>query len=158
MRLIEGTDLRVFPLCLGGNVFGWTINDEHSFAVLDAYAAAGGNFIDTADMYTSWVEGGNGGESESIIGRWIESRGNRDELVIATKVGKAPGVEGLSRATIRRAAKASLDRLRTDRIDVYYAHLDDVGTPLEETLSASMGSCGTGASATSGRRTTAPRV
>jgi aryl-alcohol dehydrogenase-like predicted oxidoreductase len=136
MRTIGSSDLSVFPLCLGSNIFGWTIDEAQSFAVLDAYAAAGGNFIDTADSYSAWVPGNGGGESETIIGNWMAARGNRDEIVVATKVGKSPGVEGLAPATIRRAAEASLARLRTDRIDLYYAHMDDDGTPLAETLGA----------------------
>jgi aryl-alcohol dehydrogenase-like predicted oxidoreductase len=135
-RQLPGTDLRVFPLCLGGNVFGWTVDEQGAFEVLDAFAAAGGNMVDTADAYTSWVsDDSTGGESEEIIGRWMERRGNRDDIVVATKVGKAPGLEGLSRATIRQAVEGSLERLRTDRIDLYYAHADDPETPLEETLS-----------------------
>ena len=131
------TDLEVFPLCLGGNVFGWTADAAQSFAVLDAYAAAGGNFIDTADSYSAWVEGNSGGESESIIGDWMASRGNRDRMVIATKVGRKPDRRGLSAATIRTAAEESLRRLRTDYIDLYYAHADDDPTfPLDETLGA----------------------
>jgi aryl-alcohol dehydrogenase-like predicted oxidoreductase len=136
MKRIADTDLLVSPLCLGCNVFGWTIDEPQAFAVLDAYASAGGNFLDTADSYTAWVAGNRGGESEESIGRWMEKRGNRERLVIATKVGQAPGLEGLSASTIRRAAEASLRRLRTDRIDLYYAHVDDIHTPLEETLSA----------------------
>ncbi|MDX6564326.1 MAG: hypothetical protein QOD65_4140, partial [Gaiellales bacterium] len=136
MRSVASTDLSVFPLCLGGNIFGWTIDEPQSFAVLDAYAAAGGNFLDTADSYSAWVPGNGGGESETIIGNWMAARGNRDDIVVATKVGKSPGVEGLGPATIRRAAEASLARLRTDRIDLYYAHLDDESTPLDETLGA----------------------
>jgi aryl-alcohol dehydrogenase-like predicted oxidoreductase len=125
----------VFPLCLGGNVFGWTIDEERSFAVLDAYARAGGNFIDTADTYGR--RGSQGaGESERIIGRWIAARGNRKELVIATKVGMAPGLSGLSRETIRRGIEGSLERLAIDSVDLYYAHKDDPGTPLQETLGA----------------------
>ena len=92
MRAIGGTDLAVFPLCLGSNVFGWTIDEPQSFAVLDAYAAAGGNFIDTADSYSVWVPGNRGGESETIIGNWMAARGNRDRMVIATKVGQMPGL------------------------------------------------------------------
>src|SRR5580692_1092915 len=126
-------DLDVFPLCLGGNVFGWTIDEEQSFAVLDAYFQAGGNFIDTADAYGRRGPDG-AGESERIIGRWIASRGNRDELVIATKVGIAPDLQGLSRATIRRGIEGSLQRLGIDRVDLYYAHRDDPDTPLRETL------------------------
>ena len=136
MRTIGSSDLSVFPLCLGSNIFGWTIDEAQSFAVLDAYAAAGGNFIDTADSYSAWVTGNSGGESETIIGNWMAARGNRDDIVVATKVGKSPGLEGLAPATIRRAAEASLARLRTDRIDLYYAHTDDDATPLDETLGA----------------------
>lgn len=130
------TDLQVYPLCLGGNVFGWTADEQQSFEVLDAYAAAGGNFIDTADAYSAWVPGHTGGESESIIGRWMAARGTRRKMIIATKVGSAPGVKGLRAATIRAAAEASLKRLGVDRIDLYYAHVDDPETPLDETLRA----------------------
>jgi aryl-alcohol dehydrogenase-like predicted oxidoreductase len=136
MRRIGATDLSVFPLCLGSNIFGWTADEQQSFAALDAYAAAGGNFIDTADSYSSWVDGNTGGESETIIGRWMAARGNRDEIVIATKVGKLSGLEGTSPATIRRAAEGSLKRLGTDRIDLYYAHMDDEETPVEDSLAA----------------------
>ncbi len=136
MARIPLTDLNVFPLSLGGNVFGWTANEQQSFAVLDAYAAAGGNFIDTADMYSCWVPGNSGGESETIIGRWMKSRGNRNKIVIATKVGKLPRLPGLSAKNIQRAAEDSLERLQTDRIDLYYAHEDDRATPLVETLRA----------------------
>jgi aryl-alcohol dehydrogenase-like predicted oxidoreductase len=136
MPVIGATDLTVSPLCLGTNIFGWTINEAESFAVLDAFAAAGGTFLDTADSYSSWVPGNAGGESETIIGDWMAARGNRDDMVIATKVGQAPGVEGLSPTTVRRAAEASLQRLRTDRIDLYYAHIDDDRTPLAHTLAA----------------------
>jgi aryl-alcohol dehydrogenase-like predicted oxidoreductase len=114
-------------------VFGWTIDEERSFAVLDAFFQAGGNFIDTADSYGRRGAGG-AGESERIIGRWIASRGNRDQLVIATKVGMAPDLQGLSRATIRRGIEGSLQRLGIDRVDLYYAHRDDPNTPLQETL------------------------
>jgi aryl-alcohol dehydrogenase-like predicted oxidoreductase len=128
--------LDVFSLCLGGNVFGWTADREQSFAVLDAYAAAGGNFIDTADVYSSWVPGNSGGDSEKLIGDWMAERGNRDDMVIATKVGKLEGLTGLAPSTIRAAADASLWRLQTDRIDLYYAHTDDEATPIADTLSA----------------------
>jgi aryl-alcohol dehydrogenase-like predicted oxidoreductase len=129
MRTIPGTDLDVFPLCLGGNVLGWTADERTSRAVLDRYIEQGGNFIDTADMYA-------GGRSETIIGDWLDERRNRDWIVLATKVGMAPGLEGLRAGTIRAAAEASLERLQTDWIDVYYAHRDDPDTPLEETLGA----------------------
>ena len=133
---IPRTDLDVFPLCLGGNVFGWAADEATSFAVLDAYAQAGGNFVDTADGYSRWVPGHTGGESETIIGRWLAASGNRDSMVIATKVGKHPQALGLSASSIRRGAEASLRRLQTDHIDLYYAHADDPDTPLEETLEA----------------------
>jgi aryl-alcohol dehydrogenase-like predicted oxidoreductase len=120
---------------LGGNVFGWTIDEERSFAVLDAYAQAGGNFIDTADTYGRRGPEG-AGESERIIGRWMAARGNREELVIATKVGMSPHLSGLSRETIRRGIDGSLERLAIDTVDLYYAHKDDPGTPLEQTLGA----------------------
>jgi aryl-alcohol dehydrogenase-like predicted oxidoreductase len=122
-------DLDVFGLCLGGNVFGWTLDEAGSFAVLDAYVAAGGNFIDTADLY-------GGGESETIIGRWMAARANRDGLVIATKVGMRRDAPGLTAGNIHRQAEASLQALQTDRIDLYYAHRDDPDVPLEETLGA----------------------
>jgi aryl-alcohol dehydrogenase-like predicted oxidoreductase len=136
MTRMPHTDLDVFPLSLGGNVFGWTANEEQSFAVLDAYAAAGGNFIDTADMYSCWVPGNSGGESETIIGRWMKKRGNRSKMVIATKVGLLPSLLGLSTKNIQRAAEGSLERLQTDHIDLYYAHEDDRATPLIESLAA----------------------
>jgi aryl-alcohol dehydrogenase-like predicted oxidoreductase len=125
----------VHPLCLGGNVFGWTADEEESFAVLDAYAEAGGNFVDTADEYASWLPDG-AGASERIIGAWMASRGNREQIAVATKVGRMPGLKGLSRATIAKAVDDSLARLGTDYIDLYYAHEDDPDTPLGETLAA----------------------
>ena len=136
MQRIGTTSLQVFPVCLGGNVFGWTATEAESFAVLDAYLAGGGNFVDTADVYSAWKEGNSGGESEEILGRFMASRGNRDRVLVATKVGKLAGLTGLSAGTIRKAAEDSLRRLRTDRIDLYYAHADDPATPLEETLGA----------------------
>jgi aryl-alcohol dehydrogenase-like predicted oxidoreductase len=136
MNRIGGTDLEVFPLCLGGNVFGWTADEPASFAVLDAYVEAGGNFIDTADSYCEWAEGGRGGESETIIGRWLARRGRRDDVILATKVGQAPGREGLAATNIHAAAEASLRRLGVDHLDLYFAHEDDPATPLEETLDA----------------------
>lgn len=136
MNRIGNTDLAVFPLCLGGNVFGWTSDEAASHRTLDAYAAAGGNFIDTADLYSNWVPGHVGGESETIIGRWMKARGNRHGIVVATKVGKLTGLNNLKAATIRTAAENSLKRLQTDHIDLYYAHEDDPNTPLEETAPA----------------------
>jgi len=132
---LADTDLDVFALCLGGNVFGWSIDEQRSFEVLDAYVGAGGNFIDTADSYGRRGPGG-AGESERIIGRWMEARGNREELVIATKVGMSPELTGLSAENVRSGAEASLERLKTERIDLYYAHKDDAQTPLQETLAA----------------------
>ncbi|GAA2783342.1 aldo/keto reductase [Saccharopolyspora taberi] len=136
MAKLGETDLDVFPICFGGNVFGWTADRDESFAVLDAYAAAGGNFIDTADAYSHFAEGNAGGESETILGEWLRARGNRDRIVLATKVGRWPERPGLSAANIRAAAEDSLRRLGTDHIDLYYAHSDDQDTPLEETLGA----------------------
>ncbi|MDW8809351.1 aldo/keto reductase [Streptomyces scabiei] len=136
LRKLGTSDIEVFPLSLGGNVFGWTADEAQSFAVLDAYAAAGGNFVDTADSYSAWVEGHTGGESESIIGRWIRSRGNRDDVVIATKVSQHPEYRGLTAANIKAAADASLARLGTDRIDLYYTHFDKPEVPVEEIVTA----------------------
>jgi aryl-alcohol dehydrogenase-like predicted oxidoreductase len=137
MTKLGTSDLDVSTLCLGTNVFGWNVDEAGSHAVLDAYVAGGGNFLDTADVYSAWIPGNDGGESEAIIGRWLASHpGRRDDLVVATKVGQLPGAEGLSRDTILRAADASLRRLQTDRIDLYWAHIDDEDTPLEETLGA----------------------
>ncbi|WP_447009527.1 aldo/keto reductase [Saccharothrix hoggarensis] len=136
MTKLGTSDLGVSRLCLGGNVFGWTADEETSFAVLDAYVAAGGDFVDTADAYSAWAEGHTGGESETIIGRWLRSRGNRDRVVVATKVGMLAGLDDLKAATIERAAEDSLRRLGVDHIDLYYAHKDDPGTPQEETLAA----------------------
>lgn len=133
---LAGSRLAVHPLCLGGNVFGWSADREESFRVLDAYAERGGNFIDTADVYSEWAPGHVGGESESIIGAWMQSRGNRAEMVIATKVAKLSKRPGLSASNISAAAQESLDRLQTEWIDLYWAHEDDAATPLEETLSA----------------------
>jgi len=136
MKRIGNSDLFVFPLALGGNTFGWTSDERGSFEVLDAYAAAGGNFVDTADVYSAWAPGNHGGESEAILGRWMKERQNRSRMIIGTKVGKLEGAIGLSAKTIRAAAEASLRRLQTDVIDLYYAHVDDPATPLEETLGA----------------------
>lgn len=134
MAKIPGTDLDVFGLCLGGNVFGWTIDEDQSFDVLDAYVEAGGNFIDTADSYSAFAPGNVGGESESVLGSWLTARRNRHHIVLGTKVGKAPGLAGLAPANIHAALEASLTRLQTDYVDLYYAHADDPGTPLEDTL------------------------
>lgn len=136
MAPLGSTDLNVFPLCLGGNVFGWTADRDTSFEVLDAYVAAGGNFVDTADSYSAFAPGNEGGESETVLGEWLRARGNRDDIVLATKVGKWSRRPGLSPANIRAAAEDSLRRLGTDHIDLYYAHADDPSTPLEETLGA----------------------
>lgn len=137
MRVALGkTDLQVHPLCLGGNVFGWSASAEQSYEVLTAYESAGGNFIDTADMYSRWHTGNVGGESEAIIGDWMKARGNRSEMVIATKVAKLATRPGLSAANIAAAAEDSLRRLGTDYIDIYYAHHDDDKTPLEESLTS----------------------
>ena len=135
-RQLGGTELRVYPLCLGGNVFGWTADAPTSESVLDAYVAAGGNFIDTADYYPAWVPGNVGGESETIIGDWMRKRGNRESLVVATKVAMLDGVKGLSAKSIRTGCENSLRRLGVDTIDLYYAHQDDMTVPMEETLGA----------------------
>lgn len=136
LRKLGSSDLRVFPLALGGNVFGWTADEAQSFAVLDAYVAAGGNFVDTADSYSAWVPGNEGGESETLIGKWLAARGNRSDIVVATKVGAHPAHKGLSGATIKAAAEESLRRLGTDHIDLYYTHFDDETVPVEEIITA----------------------
>ncbi len=137
-RRLGRSDLMVSPLCLGGNVFGWTADEAMSFRLLDALVEAGLNFIDTADVYSTWVPGNEGGESEAIIGKWMKSRGNRDRVVVATKVGSemGPNRKGLSKAYIRSAVEASLQRLQTDYIDLYQSHRDDPHTPQQETLEA----------------------
>jgi aryl-alcohol dehydrogenase-like predicted oxidoreductase len=132
MTVIGSSDLDVFPLGLGGNTFGWTSDEETSFAVLDAYVGGGGNLIDTADSYSAWVPGNAGGESETIIGQWTAARRNRDSVIIATKVDRHPQFRGLSRSNVLAAADASLSRLRTDRIDLYYVHYDDPDVPVAE--------------------------
>jgi aryl-alcohol dehydrogenase-like predicted oxidoreductase len=136
VALIPRTDLEVFGLNLGCNVFGWTASKEESFAVLDAYVAAGGNFLDTADVYMAGAPGNSGGESETIIGEWLAARGARDRVLVATKVGKLKGFKDLRAETIRAAADNSLKRLGVETIDLYYAHFDDTETPLAETLGA----------------------
>jgi aryl-alcohol dehydrogenase-like predicted oxidoreductase len=137
-RSLGRSGLRVAPLCLGGNVFGWTANEAASSKVLDAFVAAGLNFIDTADVYSTWVPGHHGGESEMVIGNWLKRSGKRKEVVIATKVGMemAPDRKGLSAAHIARSVEESLGRLQTDHIDLYFAHRDDPSVPFEETLGA----------------------
>lgn len=136
MTRIGTSDLTVFPLALGGNVFGWTADEETSHDVLDAFVAGGGNFIDTADVYSAWAPGNSGGESETVIGTWLARSGKRDDVVIATKGSQHPELRGLAADTVAAAARASLTRLGTDRIDLYYAHVDDQDTPLEETVRA----------------------
>ncbi|WP_403021011.1 aldo/keto reductase [Salinibacterium sp. GXW1014] len=125
-----------FPLALGGNTFGWTSDEETSHAVLDAFVASGGNHIDTADSYSAWVDGHVGGESEQVIGSWLARRGNRDSVTIATKVSRHPQFKGLAPANIAAAVDASLERLGTDHIDLYYAHYDEPERPIEEIAAA----------------------
>jgi aryl-alcohol dehydrogenase-like predicted oxidoreductase len=136
MITIPESDLVVHPLCLGSNIFGGNATEAESHLVMDAYRSHGGNFIDTADMYNQWVEGHVGGESESVIGSWMKSRGNRADMVIATKVSKMDRRPGLSAQNIFAACEESLDRLQTDYIDLYYSHSDDETVSLEETLGA----------------------
>jgi aryl-alcohol dehydrogenase-like predicted oxidoreductase len=133
---LGSSDLEVFPLALGGGVFGWKADEEASRGVLDAYVEAGGNFVDTADSYSAWVEGNSGGESETIIGRWLKERGNREEIVVASKVAHHPRFPGLSASNIAAAADASLARLGVDYIDLYYAHRDVADAPIAETVEA----------------------
>jgi aryl-alcohol dehydrogenase-like predicted oxidoreductase len=137
-RKLGQSQIVTAPLVLGGNVFGWTLNEADSFRILDEFVGAGFDFIDTADVYSSFVPGNVGGESETIIGKWLAQRGNRSRVIVATKVGMrmGPNSEGLSRAYIFRAVEDSLRRLRTDYIDLYQSHCDDASTPLEETLQA----------------------
>ena len=140
-RQIGRSGLHVAPLALGGNVFCWTADEATSFAVLDAFVDGGFNLVDTADVYSRWAPGHQGGESEAVIGRWLKASGKRDRVVLATKVGKPMGDEGsgksgLSRRWIRQAVHDSLQRLQTDRIDLYQSHDDDTATPLEETMAA----------------------
>ena len=136
MIKLANTDLTVYPLCLGGNVFGYSADKQNSEAVLSFYADNGGNFIDTADMYSQWAPGHIGGESETIIGDWMAKRGNRQKMIIATKVSKLDTRPGLKAANIRAACDESLKRLKSDYIDLYYAHQDDLDTPIEESLGA----------------------
>jgi len=138
LRSLGRSGLQVSPLCFGGNVFGWTADEATSFALLDAWVDAGFNFIDTADVYSRWAPGHTGGESESVIGRWLKRSGKRHHIVLATKVGKdmGDGKVGLRPAYIRQAVEASLQRLQTDHIDLYQSHDDDTTVPLADTLGA----------------------
>jgi aryl-alcohol dehydrogenase-like predicted oxidoreductase len=137
-RKLGHSGIEVAPLALGGNVFGWTVDEPTAFTILDAFVAAGFNLIDTADTYSRWVPGNKGGESETIIGKWLKQSGNRKKVIIATKVGSemGPNRKGLTKAYILRAAEDSLQRLQTDTIDLYQSHKDDPDTPLDETLEA----------------------
>jgi aryl-alcohol dehydrogenase-like predicted oxidoreductase len=137
LRMLGRSGLKVSPLCLGGNVFGWTIDEKRSVELLNAFVGAGFNFIDTADVYSTWVPGHQGGESEAIIGNWMKSRRNRASVVIATKVGmEMRGQRGLSKAHVLASVEGSLRRLQTDYIDLYQSHKADPETPIEETLTA----------------------
>lgn len=131
---LANTDISVHPLCLGTNVFGWGADEAQSFKILDAYIDYGGNFLDTADAYSQWKEGNAGGESETIIGKWMKARGNRDKIILATKVAKLTTRRGLSPENIKAALADSLERLQTDYIDIYYSHEDDLTVPTIETL------------------------
>src|SRR6266853_3362478 len=135
-RKLGNSGLEISPLVFGGNVFGWTVDESSSFKLLDAFLAAGFNSIDTADIYSKWVPGHTGGESETILGKWLKRSGNRDKVIIATKVGIEMGPEkkGLSKAYILRAVEVSLQRMQTDYIDLYQSHTDDADAPMEETL------------------------
>ncbi len=137
-RKLGRSRIETAPLVLGGNVFGWTLDEAKSFRILDEFLGAGFDFIDTADVYSSFVPGNVGGESETILGKWLKERGNRNRVIIATKVGMqmGPGMQGLSKAYIFRAVEDSLRRLQTDYIDLYQSHRDDPETPVEETLQA----------------------
>ncbi len=137
-RAIGNSGLKVSPLAFGGNVFGWTVDEAMSFKLLDAFTAAEFNLIDTADSYSKWVPGNRGGESETIIGKWLKRSGNRKKVIIATKVGSetGPNEKGLSKSYILRSVEKSLQRLQTDYIDLYQSHFDDPETPIEETLDA----------------------
>ena len=139
LRPLGRSGLRIAPLVLGGNVFGWTVDEPTAFRLLDRFVDSGLNAIDTADVYSRWVSGNKGGESETIIGNWLKrSPARRDQIVLITKVGAAPGADGkgLSAKSIAAGVEASLKRLRTDRIDLYLSHRPDAATPIEETLGA----------------------
>ena len=136
MRTLGHSGIEIAPLVFGGNVFGWTVDEPTAFALLDRFVGQGFNAIDTADLYSAWVPGNAGGESETVIGNWLKRRGRRGDVVLITKVGKCESRKGLSAANIRAAVEDSLRRLQTDYLDVYFAHLDDKNIPLEETLEA----------------------
>jgi aryl-alcohol dehydrogenase-like predicted oxidoreductase len=136
VAVIGSSDLDVLPIALGANTFGWTADRDESFEILDAFVAGGGSLVDTADSYSAWAPGNSGGESETIIGEWIASRGGREQLVVATKVSSHPQFKGLKAANIAAAVQESLRRLQTDHIDLYFAHYDDPDTPLEESVTA----------------------
>lgn len=137
-RMLGRSGLEVSPLALGGNVFGWTVDELMAFRILDAFTDAGGNLLDTADSYARWVPGNSGGESETMIGKWLKQNGKRDRVLLATKVGSqmGPGKKGLAKTYVMNAVEDSLRRLQTDHIDLYQSHFDDAETPLEETLEA----------------------
>lgn len=137
-RQLGNTDLKVYPITLGGNVFGWTIDEKQSFEILNGFTNAGFNFIDTADVYSRWKPGNEGGESERIIGKWIKEKKNRHEIILTTKVGSdmGDGKKGLSKKYILKAVEDSLKRLQTDYLDLYQTHFDDLDTPIQETLEA----------------------
>ena len=137
-RRLGNSGLEIMPLALGGNVFGWTVDEQAAFRILDAFVDAGGNLIDTADVYSRWVSGNRGGESETMLGKWLKQSGKRDRVLIATKVGSdmGPFGRGLSKTHILRSAEDSLKRLQTNVIDLYQSHRDDPNTPIEETLEA----------------------
>ena len=138
LRKLGNSELEIYPLCFGGNVFGWTLDERESFKILDAFTDSGLNFIDTANSYSHWVQGNKGGESETILGNWMKRSGKRDQIILATKVGSNLGEDnkGLSKKYILRAAEESLRRLQTDYIDLYQSHYDDPETPIEDTLEA----------------------
>lgn len=137
-RKLGSSDIEIAPLVFGGNVFGWTTDDNRTFELLDAFVDAGFNAVDTADVYSAWVPGNKGGESEKAIGKWFKKSGKRDKIVLATKVGSemGPGKKGLSKKYILEAVESSLTRLQTDYIDLYQSHYDDPNTPIEETMEA----------------------
>ncbi|MBJ7614390.1 MAG: aldo/keto reductase [Candidatus Dormibacteraeota bacterium] len=135
-RRLGSTGLDIFPVCLGCNPLGWTADESRSFEILDAFHAAGGNLLDTADEYSDWAPGNGGGVSERIIGKWMRARGNRDRIIVATKVGLYRPLRGLAARTIQSAIEGSLKRLGTEYVDLYYAHADDPIVPQEETLAA----------------------